>query len=238
MLRIGICEDNKDFVKELKASIEKKFFNNDIDYKIDCFYSGEDIINHILNYEIEYDIIFFDIELSALDGIETARRIRESHKETIFIFVSYLTDRVFEALDLTIFQFIRKDHFEKEIDKVLDSLIQKYDYLTGKYSFPVGDEILYLRLSNILYLEALDRHVVVHTKKETYITNYRTMAQVPVDHISKGFFEIYKGIMVNLNHIESLVENQITLSNKDVLYVSRRKLNSFKEAFYKHIADR
>lgn len=69
MIRIGICEDNKYFDEELKTSIEKKFLKNDIDHKIDCFYSGIDIINYIFNFEIEYDIIFFDIDICHIFSI-------------------------------------------------------------------------------------------------------------------------------------------------------------------------
>lgn len=238
MLRIGICEDNKDFSQNLKSKIEQKLFKNDIDYEIDCFYSGEDIINHIMNSGTVYDIIFFDIDLPNLNGIDTARRIRGLHEETLFIFISYLDNRVFEALNLNIFQFVRKNYFEKEIDTVLDSLIEKLDNLVTKYRFPVYDEIMYLKLSEIVYLKVDDRYVIVHTKNDSYRTDYRTLTKVPIDFKNKGFFEIYKGIMVNLIHVKSLDGNQITLSNNDIVQISRRKLSDFREEFYKNIASR
>lgn len=237
MLRIGICEDNKDFSEDLKSKIEQKLFKNDIDYEIDCFYSGEDIINHIMGSKTAYDIIFFDIDLPNLNGIDTARRIRNLHEQTVFIFISYLDDRVFDALNLNIFQFVRKNYFEKEIDTVLDSLIEKLDNLVTKYRFPVYDEIIYLKLSEIVYLRVDDRCVIIHTKNDSYKTDYRTLTKVPIDFKNKGFFEIYKGIMVNLSHVKSLDGYQITLSNNDIHQIARRRINDFKETFYKHIAD-
>jgi two-component SAPR family response regulator len=84
----------------------------------------------MLNPEKKYDIIFFDIELSGLNGIEIARKIREFDENTIFIFISYLNEKVYEALDLTIFHLIRKSHFHKEVDSILDSLIKILEYLT------------------------------------------------------------------------------------------------------------
>ena len=132
MVTIGICEDNKEFLTELKTKIEKKFFQYNLDCEIYCFYSGEEIIEEILNSNIEFDIIFFDIELPGINGIETARKIRELDYSIIFIFITYLNEKVYEVLDLQIFNFIRKSHFHKDINRILDSLIERLEYLAEK----------------------------------------------------------------------------------------------------------
>ena len=77
MFRIGICEDDKYFSSQLEKIITIKFFQNNIDWKVECYNSGEDLLNEILNREDRCDIIFFDINLPGLNGIETARKIRE-----------------------------------------------------------------------------------------------------------------------------------------------------------------
>lgn len=238
MFKIGICEDNKSFSAELKSIIEKKFFQHNIDCEIKCFYSGEDILDDILNSNKRYDIIFFDIELPGLNGIETARKVRELYNDTIFIFITYLSEKVYEALDLTIFHFIRKSHFHKEVGLILDSLIKKLRYLTEKYSFPIIDDNIYLKLHDILYFEVLDRRVFIHTIANHYISNYRSLKDIPYNLVEKQFYEIYRGIMVNLNHVKDFIDGKIILSNGDTLYIARRRISSFKEELYKHISSR
>lgn len=238
MFKIGICEDNKDFSLELKSIIEGKFFQYDINYEINCFYSGEDILDNILNSKEKYDIIFFDIELPGLSGIETAQKIRELDENTIFIFISYLNEKVYEALDLTIFHFIRKSHFHKEVNLVLDSLIKKLEYLTEKYSFPIEDNNIYLKLHDIIYFEVLDRHVVIHTTKTHYISNYRSLKDIPYNLAEKQFYEIYRGVIINLNHVKDFTDDRIILSNENPVYISRRRLNGFKEEFYRYISSK
>ncbi len=238
MFKIGICEDNRDFSSELRLIIERKLFQYNIDCEIYCFYSGEDILDNILNFKGKYDIIFFDIELPGLDGIETARKIRELNINTTFVFISYLDERVYEAMDLTIFHFIRKSRFHKDVDLILNSLIRKLDYLTKKYAFSIDHNNIYLKLYDILYFEVLDRHVVIHTMKTNYISNYRSLKDIPYNLLEKQFYEIYRGIMINLNHAKDLVDNKIILSNGNTLYIARRRLNDFKEEFYRYIATR
>jgi len=238
MFKIGICEDNKNFSAELKSIIEKKFFHYNIDCKISCFYSGEDLLDNILSSNEKYDIIFFDIDLPGLNGIETAREIRNMDKNTIFVFITYLDEKVYEALDLTIFHFIRKSHFYKDINSILESLIKKLDYLTEKYSFPVDDTKVYLKLSDIIFIEVINRQVIIHTKKNTYTSNYRSLKDIPYNLKEKQFYPIYRGIIVNLNHIKDFFGNKIVLSNGDTLYVAKRRLNDFKEEFYKYISSK
>lgn len=173
MFTIGICEDNIEFLMELKTKIEKKFFQCNLDCEIYCFYSGEEIIKEILNSNIEFDIIFFDIKLLGINGIETARKISELDDSIIFIFITYLNEKVYEVLDLQIFNFIRKIHFHKEIDRILDSLINRLEYLAEKYPFPVGNVKIYLKLYDIIYLELLNRRVIIHTRTTNYTSNYR-----------------------------------------------------------------
>lgn len=192
----------------------------------------------MLNSNIEFDIIFFDIELPGINGIETARKIRELDNSIIFIFITYLNEKVYEVLDLQIFNFVRKSHFHKEIDRILDSLIKRLGYLAEKYPFPIGDIEIYLKLYDIIYLEVLNRRVIVHTKTTNYTSNYRYLKEIPYDLREKQFFEIYRGIMVNLNHVKDLIDNKINLSNKDTLYISRRRLSSFKETFFRYISSK
>ena len=234
MFIIGICEDNKEFSIELKAKIKEKFFQYNLHCEIYCFYSGEEI----LNSNIEFDIIFFDIKLPGINGIETARKIRELDNSIIFIFITYLDEKVYEVLDLQIFNFIRKSHFHEEIDRTLDSLIKRLGYLAEKYPFPIGDIKIYLKLYDIIYLEILNRRVVIHTRTTNYTSKYRSLKEIPYNLKEKQFFEIYRGIMVNLNHVKDFIDNKINLSNGDALYISRRRLTSFKETFFRYISSK
>lgn len=236
MFKIGICEDDKDFALELKEIIHRRFIKYNLECKIQCFYSGEDILDTMVNSKKKFDIIFFDIELPNLNGIEVARQIRSLDDSIIFIFITYLNEKVYEVLDLNIFNFIRKSHFTKEINVVLEALIKRLDYLTQKYPFPIDDKTIYFKLYDILYLEVLNRQLIIHTKGSNYTTNFRSLKDIPFKLVENQFYEVYRGVVVNLNHIEDILDNKIILSDKSIVYISKRKLNSFKQEFFKYIS--
>jgi DNA-binding LytR/AlgR family response regulator len=238
MFKIAICEDNKNFLFKLEPIIERKFFQYDIKHEVISFYSGEDLLQDILNLKKNYDIIFFDIELPGLNGIDTAKKIREFNSNTIFIFITHSNEKIYEALNLTIFHFIRKDHFDEEINIMFDLLMKKLEYLTEKYPFPIEGNNIYFKLHNILYLEVLDRELFIHTKENIYKTSLRSLKDIPFNLENKNFYEIYRGIVVNFNYVKDFIGNKIILTNGNNLFISRRKLKKFKEKFYKYISSK
>lgn len=236
MFKIGICEDDKDFALKLKDTIYNKFEKYNLKCNIQCFYSGESILDNITNTKENYDIIFFDIELPNLNGIEVAKRIRALDDNIIFIFITYLNEKVYEVLNLNIFNFIRKSHLNEEIDVILEALIKRLDYLTQKYPFPIDDNTIYFKLYDILYLEVLNRQLIIHTQESSYTSNFRSLKDIPFKLVENQFYEVYRGVVVNLNHIEDFIDNKIVLSDKSIVYISKRKLNSFKQEFFKYIS--
>lgn len=238
MFKIAICEDNKDFVLELKTIIHKAFFKYNLDCLIDCFYTGESILHNIIDKDKRYDIIFFDIELPDINGIEVARKIRRFNNDVLFIFITYLSGKVYEVLDLNIFNFVRKSHFHEEINSILELLIRQLDYLVKKYPFSIYGENIYFRIYDILYLEVLNRQLIIHTKEASYVSSYRSLKEIPFQLEENSFFQIYRGIVVNLNHIKDFNSYEVSLYNGASLPIARRRFSDFKNKFYKNIASR
>lgn len=108
MLKIAICDDEKSQLNSLKNILSIHLDLKGIDYKIYEFNSGESLIDSITKEH--YDIIFSDIEMGNLDGIETARNIRLYNKKSIIIFVTAYADFVFQGYEVKAFNYILKPY--------------------------------------------------------------------------------------------------------------------------------
>ena len=95
MLHIAICEDDKIFINRLKDIVESYFTTNDYEVDIHLFFDGEDLVEEIEIEESKYDVIFLDIDMPILDGINAARMLREMDKDFILVFLTSLDEEVY-----------------------------------------------------------------------------------------------------------------------------------------------
>ena len=87
MFRIAICDDERQFRKRIHDILIEYMNENDILYEIDEFESGKDFISLGINLA-KYDIVFLDVNMDELDGMETAQKIRKVSNDVFIVFVT------------------------------------------------------------------------------------------------------------------------------------------------------
>ena len=119
MLYIAICDDDRYMLESLKKLVKDFFVQNNLDLKIRLFTSGEEL----LRYEDRIDILFLDIQMKNMNGMETAKRLRQLDFRGFLIFITVLKELVFQAFEVQAFDYLLKpvqeDHFAKTIRRFL-----------------------------------------------------------------------------------------------------------------------
>ena len=80
MIKIAICDDDKKITTQLEDVIEDYLKQLGIRYEINIFFDGKELMQHMEKEQTEYDVIFLDIEMKDMDGMETARQIRKKNQ--------------------------------------------------------------------------------------------------------------------------------------------------------------
>ena len=116
MIRIGICDDLVEQLQIQEEMVRNIVCRFGLNTEIKCFQSGEDLL-----WEMEQkgnmDIILLDIEMGGINGVETARRIREKDNRAILFFISYYEQYCKEIINVQPFRFIDKPVSEEELDR-------------------------------------------------------------------------------------------------------------------------
>ena len=146
MYNIAICEDDPIFLSAFKPMVESHLNKLNTEYILDCFENGESLVSEVVDSDVKYDAIFFDIALPGMSGIKAAKEIRKIDESALFIFITSLSDKVYQVFQVNTFHFIRKSYFEKEIEPVLDLLIQRLDRDYESYEFRTENGGIKLRL--------------------------------------------------------------------------------------------
>ena len=123
MINIGICDDEASMRRLLRAPLEQKLQLLGADYRIFEYDCGETLLTRP---ETEWlDILFLDIELKQLSGMETARNLRKRDSHTLLIFVTAYPDFVFQGYEVHAFHYILKPYENQKIMKVLEQAIKE-----------------------------------------------------------------------------------------------------------------
>lgn len=230
MLNIAIVDDEKIFTEKLKKTVKNICTENDVVCDIECMLDGFSVLEEYY----KYDIIFLDIEMPNLNGIEIAKKINDfknlNHSPYI-IFVTNKDNLVFAALKQLPYSFIRKSSLDEDTSKCIikiNSLISKKQ---KKYSIKVGRNIVVADIDSIIYLEKKNNYVVFHTLKNTY--SERSNIDIKYDELSENnFIRPHIGYLVNMKYISELRINELQLQDGTIIPVSKKYRAKVKDEFY------
>ncbi len=219
-MNICLCDDNAAVCEELKRVIFD-FIGEDQSAFVDCFESGEKLISHYSNGG-HYDIIFLDIEMTGINGIETATKIKQMSEDTIIIFVSSHKSYVFDAFRCEALHFIVKPISRDEFEDVFRRAMNKYRSTQIFFPLRWQNGRMNIKISSITYIEGVRRHLRVHTETQTFEAVGK-LSDAYEELKNLGFVQVHQGYIVNMHCIQRFNSTDVTLEDGTQVMMSRRK---------------
>ena len=232
-MRVIICDDEQNARKKLHELI-CKYATDFSDVSIDEYPSGEDLISN-LEKENKADIIFLDIEMNKIDGIDAAKLIRIRNDRAIIIFVSSHGERVFDSFDTEPFHFITKPFTEEKFKDVFEKALNKYKLLNGFIVITWKNEQIKLSVEKIKFFEMCRKHLIFHTYDGEY-EMVGTIKETMKKLRPYGFMQTHQGYAVNMNLIKRFDGLNIILVDGTNVIMSLRKRSEVLTEYAKHIA--
>ena len=225
MINIAICDDNTSNCSEIENILLKYAIKNNLKFNIDIFYSGEQLYK-FLNKGNKYNIIFLDIELGKLSGIQLGLKIREDLADEItkIIYISSHESYAMKLFDIRPFNFLIKPINEDKLIELLDKIriILNIDYNVFYYK---KDKILNkIYIKDILYFEGCNKNTKLNTLKEQILI--KDSLKDIFDRLYKyNFFYSHRSYLVNYNSIIKFESDRLIVANGDIIPISqpRRK---------------
>ena len=226
-LNIAVVDDER-IIREQICSLIKQ---QKPACQLNVFSSGEEAVA----CEKRFDIIFLDIRMNGIGGIETARRLREKNSSAVLIFVTALKEYVFDALDLYAFQYLLKPINERKFSEVLDRAIKEAEKNTEKRELFIRSKKITVDQADILYIESVGKKSAIHlTDHNKVIEIYTSMDELEKELVG-SFYRCHRSYIVNMSHIEEYSSNSITVMGGDKVYLSKKKYGDFKKAYMWHL---
>lgn len=175
------------------------------------------------------EIVFLDIEMPILNGMETARAIRSRDSSCVIIFVTNMAQYAIEGYSVNALDYVLKPiRYESFRFKMMRALEEARKLAQDEITLNIQYGKLKLLTSDIRYIEVMKHKLIVHTRKETLEVwgSMKNMNERLKDH---GFALCGASYLVNLKYVRSVVNNEVSLGDT-VLPISRQKKNSFMDA--------
>lgn len=240
MIQIAVCDDEQFYREKIQSLLTQYFEKHHLDCTIKLYPSGESFLAQQEN-SVRYDIVFLDISMKKLDGIQTAAQIRSFHSNTQLVFVTAFIDYALEGYKVNAVRYIMKDTLDTAIPECMDAILQKMQLEQVTFSFMNGETTLYT--DNILYIES-QKHKSYFYYMQPNITNsnaaqsglvtyqlYEKLDLIQQRLADYGFLRIHKSYLVNMKHLCRLGNYTAYLDTGKELPIPRLRYQTVKEQF-------
>ena len=183
--------------------------------------------------ETHYAVVFLDILMNGLNGLETARQLRKTSPEVLLVFVTTEADYAIEGYEVEAAGFLIKEtaYQKSRLIRLMNRLQQRLQQ-DEILDFSDHNVSIQLVIKEILYIEVLDHQMVFHIKKGDTYSLRMTMEEIKARLPQDGrFFECHRGILINLDAVSALKGQVVLMENSDTLPVSRRRRSELEKAY-------
>ena len=228
-MTIAICDDEKPICEQVEKLVKKQM----PDCNTELFASGE----ALLKETNVFDIIFLDIQMDDINGIQAARMLRNKKEEALLIFITGLKEYVFEAFDVSAFHYLLKPIEEKKFAEVFAKAVSEAEKKRGLTEEPFfmksNGKTIILNRNHILYVESQNRMVNFHTTNKC-LELYSDMRDLE-QQLGRNFYRCHRGYIVNMGHIAEYEKDRISLTNGETIGLSRRKYKEFVKVYMDYL---
>lgn len=231
-MNIAICDDD-DRIKEGVKDILKEAFPS---AEVRDFSSGNKLLE-AAGKEYLPDIVLLDIAMEGMNGMETARRLKEL-SDMLIIFVTGVKEQVFQAFDVGAFHYLLKPVEKEKLISVVAKAIAEAEKNNVQLKFMMvktADGYRKVNIADILYVESDGRKVILHMKQEI-LEFYDRMEELE-KRLGAGFYRCHRGYIVSLEQIRGYDSASIVVSNGDRIYLSKRKYGEFVKIYCKFLQE-
>ncbi|MDO4772775.1 MAG: LytTR family DNA-binding domain-containing protein [Bacillota bacterium] len=217
-LAIAICDDEPILLEEIASRIKAEFEKRGIEAKCSLFEKGENLLCEEVSL---FDVVFLDIELKTTNGLELAKKLRESSYSNKIVFITSFIDYVLDGYQADAFRFLLKNNLEQQLSECIEAIAEQVNAKASQtgFDFPTFRDVLYVMSEN--------RTVTLFFKNGESRTEYMKLDEFEEKVNSKQFCRVHQSYLVNIDYVEFVRRYEVRLVNDLRIPISKSR---YKEA--------
>lgn len=219
-MHIGVCDDEKIFLEYFRELLARESFARDREVIVSGYPGGEELLAaYCAGSLADMEVLFLDIRMEGLDGLETARRLRERGCGCLIVFLTSLEEYARDGYEVRAFRYLLKERVEEELGRVMEACRRELG--TEEYFvFSYGRKSYRVRKMEIFYFESRKRLIYLSAAGGKY-QFYQKMDLLEEQLAGEGFLRCHKSYLVQERYVKGWKENALWLEDGTELPVSR-----------------
>ena len=236
MLKVGLCDDHPLFITQLSEIINKISSAHHIAIEITSFESGESLLDFCTKHPNYFDILFLDILMNGINGIDTASSIRALNTDIYIIFVTSSKEYAVDSYNVNAYSYILKPFSFDSIASKLLELYEKIRFNKNNVIYVKNHQDIYtIHLDDVIYFESNLRKITAFMKTGEEISFYNKMSKLEEEIGNTIFLRCHRSFLVNLMYVKNLVGCDLFTTTHHQLPISKKYLCSTRESFTDYI---
>ena len=233
MMKILICDDEQQYVDELKIHIEKYMQSQFANFEIDTTNNPQTIVD---SNEI-YQLAFLDIQMDELNGISLAKNLKERNSKIVIFFVTSYNDYQDEAMDLRAFRFFEKPFNAERLYSGLEKAMEYIDESYVDFYVWTDNEHKQILVDDVIYVERGNRQVTLVTIQGNFTTRESFDDWCAILQNS-FFYRVHKSFIVNLHYVTGYKYSELFVQNNVRIPIASRRQTDFHKFWFAYLRRR
>lgn len=231
MIRIALCDDNKEDMLQLHQKIIEWYRENSKNQSVSITeYSDSVYLSSVIDAGDSHDVFFLDVEMPKVDGFQLADKIRNKLPAAIIVFLTSHSELAPDGYKFRALRYVSKLVLSQKLPEALEAVQKEFSALESGYLVvPHYTDALRIPYNEILYVQHILRSSQIYTLRQGVIKDSRGLKTIYSVIGDKRFIYIDRSTFVNIDFIRELKGNEIILRTGESLAISRPMLANVKE---------
>jgi len=225
LMKIAICDDRENDRAALRALLEAY----GQDFKIREYGSGGELCRDT-GFIRECGIIFLDINMEGMDGLEAAKQIKAECPKVHIVLVTAYVNYALDGYKVKASRFLLKDDLEQTLQECMDDILREIRQEERVVEFGFVEGNVRLRVDDIIYIETSKHKNVFYTKGQEF-SIYRKMDDLEEDLKGMGFVRIHQSFLINMKYIDRISSYVMILTTGKEISVPKSRYPEVKRQY-------
>lgn len=232
MIRIALVEDEERNRVMLVEHLRRYEREHGVTFEVAAFADGREIL---AKYRPIYDIVLLDIQMEHVDGMTTAKRIREVDQDVVLVFITNSPQYAIGGYQVAALSYLLKPVPYNALSEELDRCIaQVKKRERGFVMLSTGTEQHRVNIADIVYIESIKHRIVVHATQREY-SLVGSLSSMEEELAEKDFFRSNNCYLVNLRHVTGVQQSSCVMQGGHDLTISRPRKKAFLAALSNYV---